>query len=237
MLRVTLAGKGREGDCTENSARGCLDSSGNSLLYASTARKRAFSVQSLRGGVTERSRLLWRLAPAPNRTAHLCTRTAAGHSCAQLGDRDAPVPARSDNVLSRRPTRRACSITPALRSWQRSRHLPAGADRQRFADSVREAARIYSGDTRKPTNAGIRDEIADLLNAAQQRQCAPRIVDRETVPGRMAPLGGAGGTAAHTDARHSRSGAARGGARLSAAALHSAEDSSKGASVRLAGAR
>jgi len=46
--------------------------------------------------------------------------------------------------------------------------LPASADRQRFADSIREAARIYARDARKPKNNDVRDEIERLHKAASQ---------------------------------------------------------------------
>ena len=47
--------------------------------------------------------------------------------------------------------------------------LPETADLQRFADSVREAARIYARDARKPSEKTARDEIEGLHRAASQR--------------------------------------------------------------------
>jgi hypothetical protein len=48
--------------------------------------------------------------------------------------------------------------------------LPATADRQRFADSVREAARIYAVDARSVTVRDQRTEISALLRAAERGQ-------------------------------------------------------------------
>jgi hypothetical protein len=47
--------------------------------------------------------------------------------------------------------------------------LPETADRQRFADSVREAARIYARDARKPSEKTRRDEVESLHRAASRR--------------------------------------------------------------------
>jgi hypothetical protein len=47
--------------------------------------------------------------------------------------------------------------------------LPDTADRQRFAEGIREAARIYAKDARSPTVGTVRDEIASLSKAATRR--------------------------------------------------------------------
>jgi hypothetical protein len=44
--------------------------------------------------------------------------------------------------------------------------LPKGADRQRFADGIREATRIYAEDARKPSINTVHDEIERLHQAA-----------------------------------------------------------------------
>jgi hypothetical protein len=49
--------------------------------------------------------------------------------------------------------------------------LPAGADRKRFADGVREAARVYARDVRIPTNNQLHAEIAGLYRAADRKEC------------------------------------------------------------------
>jgi hypothetical protein len=49
--------------------------------------------------------------------------------------------------------------------------LPTGADRRRFANAIREAARIYARDAPEPTVNELRAEIAALYNAADRRQC------------------------------------------------------------------
>jgi hypothetical protein len=49
--------------------------------------------------------------------------------------------------------------------------LPAGADRKRFADGVREAARVYARDVRIPTSNQLHDEIAGLYRAADRKEC------------------------------------------------------------------
>jgi hypothetical protein len=54
--------------------------------------------------------------------------------------------------------------------------LPNSADRQRFADSVREAARIYARDARKPSEKNLRDEI-ERLHRAASRQEYKRVAD------------------------------------------------------------
>jgi hypothetical protein len=48
--------------------------------------------------------------------------------------------------------------------------LPDSADRQRFSESIREAARIYAEDARNPTVGMVRDEIAALYKAAERRR-------------------------------------------------------------------
>jgi hypothetical protein len=48
--------------------------------------------------------------------------------------------------------------------------LPDGADRQRFGESLRQAASIYAQDARSPTVGTIRDDIASLYDAARRRQ-------------------------------------------------------------------
>jgi hypothetical protein len=49
-------------------------------------------------------------------------------------------------------------------------HLPADADRYRFAAGVREAARIYACDAGRVTPGTVRDEIAVLYKASERRQ-------------------------------------------------------------------
>jgi hypothetical protein len=49
--------------------------------------------------------------------------------------------------------------------------LPTGADRRRFANAIREAARIYARDAPEPTVNELRAEIAALYYAADRRQC------------------------------------------------------------------
>jgi hypothetical protein len=48
--------------------------------------------------------------------------------------------------------------------------LPAGADLARFAEGVREAARIYAKDARIPTDNELHAEIAALQRAADRGQ-------------------------------------------------------------------
>jgi hypothetical protein len=48
--------------------------------------------------------------------------------------------------------------------------LPAGADRKRFAEGIREAARIYARDVRIPTDNELHAEIAALYRAAERKQ-------------------------------------------------------------------
>ena len=48
--------------------------------------------------------------------------------------------------------------------------LPATADRRRFGEGIREAARIYAEDARSPTVGTTRDEIAALYKAGEHRQ-------------------------------------------------------------------
>jgi hypothetical protein len=48
--------------------------------------------------------------------------------------------------------------------------LPAGADRKRFAEGVREAARIYARDVRTPTDNELHAEIAALYRAAERKR-------------------------------------------------------------------
>jgi hypothetical protein len=48
--------------------------------------------------------------------------------------------------------------------------LPAGADRKRFAEGVREAARIYARDSRIPTDNELNAEIAALYRAAERKR-------------------------------------------------------------------
>jgi hypothetical protein len=50
--------------------------------------------------------------------------------------------------------------------------LPAGADRKRFAEGIREAARIYARDVRIPTDNEIYAEIAALYRAAERKRCS-----------------------------------------------------------------
>ncbi len=59
---------------------------------------------------------------------------------------------------------------PCIDRLARVGELPASADRQRFADGVREAARIYARDARKPTWNEVSEEIERLHNAASRRQ-------------------------------------------------------------------
>jgi hypothetical protein len=48
--------------------------------------------------------------------------------------------------------------------------LPDTADRQRFGESIREAARIYAEDARSATVGTVRDEIASLYKAAKYKR-------------------------------------------------------------------
>jgi hypothetical protein len=48
--------------------------------------------------------------------------------------------------------------------------LPDTADRQRFGESIREAARIYAEDARRATIGKVRDEIASLYKAAEHKR-------------------------------------------------------------------
>jgi hypothetical protein len=47
---------------------------------------------------------------------------------------------------------------------------PAGADRKRFAEGVREAARIYARDARVPTDNELHAEIYKLYRAAERKR-------------------------------------------------------------------
>jgi hypothetical protein len=49
--------------------------------------------------------------------------------------------------------------------------LPARADRKRFAEGIREAARIYARDVRIPTDNELHAEIAALYRAAERKRC------------------------------------------------------------------
>lgn len=49
--------------------------------------------------------------------------------------------------------------------------LPPTADRARFSEGVRDAARIYARDARLPTSGELHDEIEKLYRAARSRQC------------------------------------------------------------------
>ena len=59
---------------------------------------------------------------------------------------------------------------PCIDRLARVGELPASADRQRFAESVRDAARIYARDAREPTGNQVREEIEKLHRAALRRQ-------------------------------------------------------------------
>lgn len=48
--------------------------------------------------------------------------------------------------------------------------LPDTANRQRFGESIREAARIYAEDARSPSVGMVRDEIASLYKAAEYKR-------------------------------------------------------------------
>jgi hypothetical protein len=48
--------------------------------------------------------------------------------------------------------------------------LPDTADRRRFRESVREAARLYARDARGPTAGMVRDEIVSLYKAAEHKR-------------------------------------------------------------------
>jgi hypothetical protein len=48
--------------------------------------------------------------------------------------------------------------------------LPAGANRKRFAESIREAARIYAKDARMPTDNELNAEIDALYRAAERKR-------------------------------------------------------------------
>jgi hypothetical protein len=50
--------------------------------------------------------------------------------------------------------------------------LPVGADRKRFGEGVREAARIYARDARMPTDNELHAEIAALSRAAERKRYA-----------------------------------------------------------------
>ena len=49
--------------------------------------------------------------------------------------------------------------------------LPATADRKRFSQGVREAARIYAREARIPTDNELNAEIAALYRAAERKRC------------------------------------------------------------------
>jgi len=48
--------------------------------------------------------------------------------------------------------------------------LPAGADLKRFAEGVREAARLYAKDARAPTDSKVHTEITALYRAAERKR-------------------------------------------------------------------
>jgi hypothetical protein len=48
--------------------------------------------------------------------------------------------------------------------------LPEGADRKRFAEGIREAARIYARDARTPTDNELNAEVAALYGAAKRKR-------------------------------------------------------------------
>jgi len=85
-----------------------------------------------------------------------------------LRDRDAPVPGKKRQHITAADAPRIFDDA-CIEELAKIGHLPAGADRQRFADSVREAVRIYARDARKPTATELRAEIAALLRAAERR--------------------------------------------------------------------
>jgi hypothetical protein len=49
--------------------------------------------------------------------------------------------------------------------------LQEGADRKRFAQGIRETARIYARDARTPTDNELHAEIAALYRAAERKRC------------------------------------------------------------------
>jgi hypothetical protein len=49
--------------------------------------------------------------------------------------------------------------------------FPADADRERFAEGVRQAARIYARDARIPTDNELNTEIAALYRATKRKRC------------------------------------------------------------------
>jgi hypothetical protein len=49
--------------------------------------------------------------------------------------------------------------------------LPSARHRRRFASSIREAARVYAEDARKPNVNAVHEEIAKLHQAASRREC------------------------------------------------------------------
>ena len=66
--------------------------------------------------------------------------------------------------------------------------LPKGADRQRFAESVREAARIYARNARNQSGNEVRDEVGKLYRAASRREYERAAHLLETLSPQARPL-------------------------------------------------
>lgn len=58
----------------------------------------------------------------------------------------------------------------SIEALARIAKLPAGADRQRFGEGIREAARIYARDSREPNVNELHKEIGRLHRAAERGQ-------------------------------------------------------------------
>jgi hypothetical protein len=57
--------------------------------------------------------------------------------------------------------------TPCINDLARNAKLPLDADKQRFANGIREAARIYAKDAREPTANELNKAITELHRAAE----------------------------------------------------------------------
>jgi hypothetical protein len=86
--------------------------------------------------------------------------------CAELRDRDAPVSSKKRQSAFRAADVPRKFDDARIEDLAKIGHLPVDANRQRFADSIREAARIYARDAQTPSNNATRDEIEQLHRAA-----------------------------------------------------------------------
>src|SRR5262245_6601386 len=66
--------------------------------------------------------------------------------------------------------------------------LPAGANRKRFAEGIREAACIYAKDARTPTHSELHTEITALYHAAERKRYGQVAALLEKLPSKASEL-------------------------------------------------